>query len=153
MNNGKLTEEIIVEAEKLLKMGNYVVTVCGCLDIEESTWYNWIKYAKEATKKLELGEILTKSEALHLKFLKSTTRARNEATNRNVSIIQKAATEDWKASAWWLERTKANLFAQKATIVIEDKMESIDMNEVNQFIEEVKTKKELEKAKLLESNE
>lgn len=88
----KLTRKLINEAEKLIKLGNYTVTVCQYLGIHESTWYRWMNEGEVAKR------------GLKREFYESIKRAESHAEIRNVQIIQNAAQENWQASAWYLER-------------------------------------------------
>lgn len=88
----KLNEELIKEAESLLRAGNYTMTVCDYLGIHKSTFYKWLaegEHAKSGLKK-ELFDAIKKAEAT--------------AEIRNVNIVQKAAEDDWKAAMTYLER-------------------------------------------------
>lgn len=43
-----------------------------------------------------------------------------------VGIINKAAQEDWKAAAWWLERRKPEVYGNKLKVTLEQKQRMSD---------------------------
>jgi hypothetical protein len=113
----KLTLEVIKELEKHLRIGNYVVDVMGYLGIDESTYYNWQKRAKEVVKKIKKKEItkenITDRQRILIKFYKSVKKAEKEAVLRNVANIQGASKKNWQASAWFLERRNYKEWGRK----------------------------------------
>lgn len=93
----KLTKELIKEAERLLRAGNYVVTVCQFLGISERTWYNWLN---EGEQGFEEGK-----NNLKVQFFQSIKKAESTAEIRNVQVVQNAAQHgDWKAAMTYLQR-------------------------------------------------
>jgi hypothetical protein len=101
----KLNQKIIDDSEKLIRAGNYVNVVCNYLGIDESTWYRWIKKGEEDNKK--------GINNIYCKFFKSIKRAESIAEIKNVNVIQMASQEDWKASAWYLERKYFDRWGRK----------------------------------------
>lgn len=94
----KLTPELIKNAEKLLKGGNYVNTVCEFLGIAERTWYNWYNEG-------EKGEQEGKNN-IKVQFFQSVRKCEAEAEIRLLTDLQKIAEskEDPKPIMWMLER-------------------------------------------------
>ena len=88
----KLTKELIEEAVKLIKVGNYAVVVANYLGIGETTWYRWLQEGEQAKSglKREFWESIKKAEAV--------------PEIRNVNIIQKAAEDNWQAAMTYLQR-------------------------------------------------
>ena len=72
--------------------------------ISEATFYDWQrgKFPRGADKQL-------KSE-----FLEDLTRARGESARRLTTLISNAATDDWRAAAWILERRFPKDFGKDA---------------------------------------
>lgn len=100
----KLTKELIKEAEKLLRAGNYAVTVCEYLGIHESTWYKWLQ------------EGATANQGLKRELFESVKKAESTAEIRNVNIIQKAAEDDWRAAMTYLERKFPDRWGRKERV-------------------------------------
>ena len=88
----KLTPEVQDRIIQALKAGNYVETAAEYAGIGKTTFYRWMEQGAKA------------SRGIYREFRDAVTRARAEAEARNVAIIQKAAPDDWRAAAWWLER-------------------------------------------------
>lgn len=88
----KLTPEVQDRIIQALKAGNYVETAAEYAGIGKTTFYRWMARGEQA------------SRGIYREFRDAVMRARAEAEARNVAIIQKAAPDDWRAAAWWLER-------------------------------------------------
>lgn len=90
----KLTKKLIKDAEKLLKGGNYVETICEYLGIGKTTWYRWLAEGEQANSgiKREFWDAIKKAEA--------------EAEIRLITDLQKIAKKNnqWQGIAWVLER-------------------------------------------------
>jgi len=89
----KLTKRLIRDAASLLRAGNYANVAAGVVGVSEDTWYRWLREAEE-----------TGAPALKREFADAVREATNEAEVKYVQIVEKAATSDWRAAAWWLER-------------------------------------------------
>lgn len=101
----KLTEEVIERAVKAIKAGNYNVVAAQFAGVSEVTFYAWIQKGESAERKSLNDETLSDDELLYLKFLKSIRSARNELEVRHTLSVNKAAERDWRAAAWFLERS------------------------------------------------
>lgn len=88
----KLTKELIEEAAKYIRAGNYACVVANYLGIGESTWYRW----------LQEGEVA--KSGLKREFWESIKKAEAVPEIRNVNIVQKAAEENWQAAMTYLQR-------------------------------------------------
>jgi transposase len=97
----KLTRELIDEASKLIRAGNYNETVCQYLGIHKSTWYKWLAEGEQA------------NSGLKKEFFDSIKKAEAHAEIRNVQVIQKAANESWQAAMTYLERKFPDRWGRK----------------------------------------
>ena len=88
----KLTRELISEAEKWIKAGNFTTVVCQYLGIHQSTWYRWMAEGEKAKK------------GIKKEFYDRIKKAESHSEMRNVQLIQQAGNETWQAAAWYLER-------------------------------------------------
>ena len=88
----KLSPEVQDRIIQALKAGNYVETAAEYAGIGKTTFYRWMAQGDQ------------ESRGIYREFRDAVMRARAEAEARNVAIIQKAAPDDWRAAAWWLER-------------------------------------------------
>lgn len=89
----KLTPEIRDKIVEMLKIGNYIETVCEFVDINKSTYYMWLKQAEVSTRSTKYS-----------KFRDAVRKAMAFAEARDVAIIARAAEKDWRAAVWMLER-------------------------------------------------
>ncbi|MBT2601816.1 hypothetical protein J7E55_01915 [Bacillus sp. ISL-53] len=105
----KLTPKLIVDAAKLIKVGNYVVAVCEYLGIDESTWYRWMRDGEHA------------KTGLKREFYKTIKKANAEEEIRLIADLQKIAQVDlkWQALAWILERKYPERWGRKDKISAE----------------------------------
>lgn len=105
----KLTPELIKDAEKLVKAGNFVVTVCEFLGIGETTWYRWMREGEKA------------KSGLKRQFWESIKKAEAEAEIRLVTDLQRIAEQDqkWQGIAWILERKWPDRWGKKDRIQAE----------------------------------
>lgn len=101
----KLTKEVTERAVQAIKAGNYNVVAAQFAGVTERTFYSWIEKGESAERKSLDGETLTDDEASYLHFLQSIRSARNELEVRHTLSVNKAAEKDWRAAAWFLERS------------------------------------------------
>jgi hypothetical protein len=82
--------------------------------IGRSTFYNWQRgaFPRGADK------------VLKVEFLDALTRARGESAFRLAGLINRAATGDWRAAAWMLERRFPKDFAKDADLY--ERLEAIE---------------------------
>lgn len=59
------------------------------------------------------------TEGIYFQFVQAIKKARSEAMDRNVEIIQTAAKKTWQAAAWYLERQFPEEFASESKTVRE----------------------------------
>lgn len=76
----------------ILSEGNTIETACAACGISGRSFHNWMERGgREKT-------------GPYFQFFQSATRARARAKQRYTKLITRAATRDWKAAAWLLER-------------------------------------------------
>jgi hypothetical protein len=136
----KLTKSLIDKACKVLRAGNYVKTTCGYLSICESSWYDWIREGNTAIERDKKGIPVNDDEKLKIEFVQLTQKAQDEAIVRNIQIIQQAAQRNWQAAAWYLERTKPDLFAAQHKLTVDATPAKLTLEEARKVIEERKQK-------------
>lgn len=89
-----------------LKGGVDINTASQFAGINYQTVYRWVERGQRENERLEQGLEPTDTEAPFYELWQSMRQARAEAVVRNMAQVQKAANQgDWKAAAWWLERT------------------------------------------------
>lgn len=124
-NSIKLRIEQIEELCKNIEAGAPFVASALAVGIPESTFFKYKQEAEELYKKIKENpeireEIKSKDkndkEKILLEFIERIKKAEAKAILRNVAIINQAATENWQAAAWWLERRYPNQFGKRVEI-------------------------------------
>ena len=90
----------IVEATQY---GNYATVICDYVGISTVSLANWLRKGEELSEKDE--DELNDEERLFVKLFFDVRKARGLSEMRAVERIRKAGEQDWKAAAWFLERT------------------------------------------------
>lgn len=80
--------------------------------IDQATFYRWIAWGED---RWENGK-LRHARPGYREFSEAVRRARAEAEALHVGIIAKAAPEDWRASAFFLERSRPERWRRRDTI-------------------------------------
>lgn len=90
----KLTPEIQDRICAAIRQGNYQETAAKFAGIGETTFYRWLD---EGSKE--------DSDEIFQQFREAVEKAKADAEVRDISLIDKAATDgSWQAAAWKLER-------------------------------------------------
>ena len=115
MRPTKLTPEIQETIVNAVKLGNYIETAAALAGIHKSTLYDWMKRGAREAERLDKTPSAKprKKELPYLEFSDALTRALAYAESRDVEMIDKAAIEDWRASAWRLERRNSERWGKK----------------------------------------
>lgn len=97
-----------------LKNGAYIETACTYAGIGSSSVYRWLERGRAENERLEEGEKPDANETPYWEIWESIEKARSEATLRNITLIQSAASDgSWQAAAWFLERTNPRLYGRR----------------------------------------
>ena len=98
-----LTNQIIENLRRSISAGVPVVHAATISGISPRTFYYYTQMAEDLID----NEIVprSKKDKLLISFYQATTEAKSLAVQRNIGLINLAAQDDWKAAAWWLERT------------------------------------------------
>lgn len=109
----KLTEEIIKDICKKLKVGNYIKTVATSIGVSERTFYYWIDRGEKVNKLYEAGQKVPNEEKIYLQFLQSIQQAEAESEVVIVAQIFSQIPKDWKAGLELLSRKYPERWARK----------------------------------------
>lgn len=101
--------EVIVER---VRSGIPIETACVATGVDTSTYYRW----REKGEDRWIDGKLVRATPAYRAFRDAAMRARAEAASIHVAHIANAAPKDWKASAWFLERSQPELFGRRDTI-------------------------------------
>ena len=92
----KLDDEVAGRLIEVLRMGGYAETAAAVAGISRQTFYNWLERGDPEGR--------AEADAPFREFRERVEAARAEGEARNVGLIARAASKDWKAAAWMLER-------------------------------------------------
>lgn len=82
--------------------------------LNATTVYRWMELGQREEERLDKGGEPTNEGLACLELWRTMRKARAEAVVRNVAQIQKAANQgEWKAAAWWLERTMPDSYGKE----------------------------------------
>lgn len=98
----KLTPELQEVIVKHIRAGSYDVVAAQAAGIARGTFDAW----------------MTRTGAPYEAFQHAVLKARAEAEQRNVMIIEQAAITSWQAAAWWLERKFPDRWGLKQRIEV-----------------------------------
>jgi len=101
---GKMTPERYEAIIKYIRNGAYLSHAANAVGIDDNTVYRWVKLGKEDP------------ESIYGYFLEDLKRATGVAILRNVSIVQKAADDDWGAAKWLLTVLAPEVYGNKSTV-------------------------------------
>lgn len=90
----RLDEKFVLNLCTALKSGNTKKNACLLAGCSETQLYKWLRDPNCETE-----------DTLAWQFASSIKKSIAEAQNRNIVLIQKAAQNNWQASAWYLERS------------------------------------------------
>lgn len=106
----KITDQNIQDIITALKSGVDLESACHFSGISLNQMYKWLEIGKSIA---EIRKPKNDEEKFALDLWLELKKARGQAIVRNVAHIQKAAQSgDWRAAAWWLERTVPNNYGK-----------------------------------------
>lgn len=100
----KLTPELQESIVNAIRAGNYMETAAQYAGVSKQNLYIWLKKGNDS----ETG--------IHAAFRDAVEKALAEAEVRDVSVIGKAALNNWQAAAWRLERKNHARWGRKDKI-------------------------------------
>ena len=100
----KINSKIIERISSKISNGSTHIRACLLCDIAEKTFYNW--------KNRGLEDIKNNIDSLYSQFVKAIDKAEQLFIEIHVNNIQEQSLNDWKCSAWLLERKHKKEFAK-----------------------------------------
>ena len=103
MGRPKLDPTTTQRVVDLIRAGNYLEVAAMAAGIHRSTLYRWMRHGRDQKR------------GRYRKFLSQVEKAQAEAESRDVALIAKAAPDDWKATAWRLERKAPRRYGRECS--------------------------------------
>jgi len=102
----KLTKELTEEIAQYLRAGNYIETTAALVGINRDSIYEWLKRGAAEQERLIKNPRarLRKREEIYVEFSDTVKKAQAQSEAMLVGLIGKAASKNWTAAAWRLER-------------------------------------------------
>lgn len=110
-----------------LMKGTSWAGACAHGDIDPRAGYDWVDRARHEIAARDAGEPADPYEERFVQFYMAVVRARSSAELRAVESISDAMLEDWRAAAWWLERTRVRQFGRRqVSVMVSDDADELD---------------------------
>ena len=104
MPRPKLDPTLTQRLVDLIRAGNYLEVAATAAGIHRSTLHRWMRHGR------------AQKRGRYRKFLSAVEKAQAESESRDVAIIAKAASDDWKAAAWRLERKQPRHYGPRVAV-------------------------------------
>lgn len=109
----KATPAVTARVCELLATGVPQDTAARAAGISPSTFHAWVRRGEAEHDRIAQGHDPDPAEAPYRDFRDATQVARAEAELEAVSVIRSAFMGGtWQAAAWWLERTRPDLWGR-----------------------------------------
>jgi len=118
----KLTEKIATNIVATLSEGSFIDTAAKANGVTVQTVYNWMERGEADSV---AGKVTD-----YAAFFEAVTCARASAESNAVKAIRDAMPDDWRAAAWFLERTFPKRYGKRVLpMLAEDKGDSDKMTD------------------------
>lgn len=112
MNIDKTKRSALIDA---LRGGSDLETACHFAGLSSQQMLKWLEVGKNEAERLANGFSATAGLEAYVSLWEDLKKARADAIVRNVTLVQRAASDgNWQAAAWWLERTVPETYSKRA---------------------------------------
>lgn len=122
-----LTPQLQTELLGMLSTGAYIEHACQAASISVANYYNWMNWGEDYAQALETDEKPNPKHRVYFEFFEAVMRVRSRVATRVSGLVLKAAERDWKAGAWWLERSFPEAWGRQRVEVSGPDGEPIDV--------------------------
>jgi len=127
----KLTQDLQDRLCALIARGHYATTACHAVGLGEATYFRWMELGTDHLEKdADGGRKKVAGRSPYLEFREAVQKAQANAQMAHMEAIREAAFEvvagpdgaqrvrckNWTASAWFLERTRPDLFGRRDVV-------------------------------------
>ena len=103
----------------LVRQGQTYETAARLAGISRDTLFEWRRRGQTAVERRAGGEQVDAAELVFLAFADAVSAARAEAEAEAVDVIWSAMPRDWRAAAWYLERSVPEHWGRRSHTEIE----------------------------------
>lgn len=114
----KLTPEVHKAIVDAIREGNYLATAAEYGGVTRQSVWGWMQRGRDEVQRVAADgrRSVRESERPYVNFFNAVTRARAEAEAKSVELIRGASHDDWRAAAWFLERSFQERWGNKQKI-------------------------------------
>ena len=105
----ELTQRLV----DLIRAGNYLEVAATAAGIHRTTLHRWMRHGRAQVR------------GRYHKFLVAVERAQAESESRDVTIVAKAASTDWRAAAWRLERKAPRRYGPRVQLAVQQELDAV----------------------------
>jgi len=113
MARAKLDVAVTQKICDLLRAGNFIDVAADAAGVHRTTVHRWLRTGRGQKK------------GRYKRFFDAVEKAQAEAEARDVALIAKAASTDWRAAAWRLERKAPRRYGARVQISVQEEVDSI----------------------------
>ncbi len=113
MGRPKLEPVVTQRIVDLIRAGNFLEVAATAAGIHKSTLHRWLRQGR------------TQVRGRYRKFLAAVEKAQAESESRDVALIAKAASTDWRAAAWRLERKIPRRYGPRVQLSVQQELDSV----------------------------
>jgi transposase len=113
MGRPKLEPIITQRIVDLIRAGNFLEVAATASGIHKSTLHRWLRHGRKQVR------------GRYRKFLTAVEKAQAESESRDVALIAKAASEDWRAAAWRLERKVPRRYGARVQLAVQQELDAV----------------------------
>lgn len=114
-----LTDEVQERIVTAVRGGNYLDDAARYGGVTDRTVLNWMQKGREALAEVDGEDDLVAPEMeIYVRFFRAIEKARSDAVVRNLTLVQRAAEDNWQAAAWYLERTNPRKWGRRDTLEV-----------------------------------
>jgi len=109
----KLDHDITQRIVDLIRAGNYLEVAATAAGIHRTTLHRWMRHGRDQVR------------GRYRKFLTAVEKAQAESESRDVALVAKAASTDWRAAAWRLERKQPRRYGARVQVSVQQELEAV----------------------------
>jgi hypothetical protein len=110
-----MNEAQIEQMATALRNGTDLETACHYAGLSSTEVLRLLEQGKVEAERVSVGQAPNPVHAIALQLWDDMKKARADAIVRNVTYVQRAASDgNWQAAAWWLERTVPETYSKRS---------------------------------------